>query len=359
MIEVSITPGSRPDQEAKLAELHERLIAAVETLVTGDEWRRALEFSAHFRTRSFNNMLLIQVQHLAAFERGTVPDPVPTYLAGFKQWQTLERRVASGQHGYAILAPRTARFASTEPTDVGSWRRLANGERPRPGEAVQPKLIGVRPAYVWDVSQTYGRPIPERPTPRMLRGEAPPGLHGALAALIRSAGFALSMTADAAALDGANGRTDFVQRTVVFRGDLDDAAQVKTLAHELAHVRLHDTADGLDQPSHRGIGEVEAESVALMIGAAHGMDTTGYTIPYVSGWAATVPGKAPAEVVQATGERVRRAAVDILSLLPTEQVDAGDPPGLERAHAHAAPSAAAKTAPPNRPLERVRSRELA
>ncbi|WP_157009123.1 ImmA/IrrE family metallo-endopeptidase [Agromyces laixinhei] len=354
------TPASRTDQEARLAELHERLAAAVETLVTGDEWRRALEFSAHFRTRSFNNMLLIQVQHLAAFERGMVPDPVPTYLAGFKQWQTLERRVVSGQHGYAILAPRTARFASTQPTDVGSWRRLAIGERPRPGEAVQPKLIGVRPAYVWDVSQTDGRPIPEQPAPRLLLGEAPPGLHDALAALIREAGFALSTATDAAALDGANGRTDFVQRTVVVRSDLDDAAQVKTLAHELAHMRLHDTVDGATRPSHRGIGEVEAESVALMIGAAHGMDTTEYTIPYVSGWATTVPGKTPVEVVQATGERVRRAAVDILSLLPTEQVSAGDPPGLERAHsqAHSAPNAAA-TAPPNRPLDRVGSRGLA
>lgn len=29
---------------------------------------------------------------------------------------------------------------------------------------------------------------------------------------------------------------------------------------------------------HRGIGESETESVALMIGAAHGMDTSDYTI---------------------------------------------------------------------------------
>lgn len=57
---------------------------------------------------------------------------------------------------------------------------------------------------------------------------------------------------------------------------------------------------------HRGIGEVEAESVALMSGAAHGMDTAAYTIPYVFGWAGTVKDRDPAEVVQATGERVRK-----------------------------------------------------
>ena len=61
---------------------------------------------------------------------------------------------------------------------------------------------------------------------------------------------------------------------------------------------------------HRGIAEVEAESVALMVGAAHGLDTDDYTVPYVSSWASSVPGKSPVEVVQSTAERVRGAAVD-------------------------------------------------
>ncbi|MGX5695116.1 ArdC-like ssDNA-binding domain-containing protein [Agromyces soli] len=358
-MDVPTNPESRPDHEAKLVELHEHLTAAVEALVAGDSWKQALEFAARFRTRSFNNMLLIQAQHFAAFERGTVPEPMPTYLAGFKQWQTLGRRVLPGQRGYAILAPRTARFASSDPTDVASWRRLRNGERPRPGEVVRPKMTGVRPAYVWDVSQTDGRPIPVRPVPQLLRGEAPPGLAAALAMLIRAGGFDLTTAMDAMAIGGANGITDFVKRTVVVRGDLDAAAQVKTLAHELAHVHLHDTTENAELPPHRGIGEVEAESVALMIGAAHGMDTTDYTIPYVSGWASTVPDKTPVEVVQATGERVRRAARDILDVLPTKKFNGGDPPGLTRAPARASASSAARTAPRSRTLDRIQSRRLA
>src|SRR5690625_7989587 len=79
----------------------------------------------------------------------------------------------------------------------------------------------------------------------------------------------------------------------------------KTLGHELGHVLLHGP-DQEDARQHRGIGEVEAESVALMIGAAHDMDTSGYTIPYVSTWAARVDGKEPVEIVKATGERVRK-----------------------------------------------------
>ena len=50
----------------------------------------------------------------------------------------------------------------------------------------------------------------------------------------------------------------------------------------------------------------------------------------MSGWAATVPEKSPVEVVQATGERVRKTSAMILDQLPTEQISNGDPPGLNR-----------------------------
>lgn len=111
--------------------------------------------------------------------------------------------------------------------------------------------------------------------------------------------------------------------------DMDDAAQVKTPAHELGHVTLHGP-DNADAAVHRGIAEVEAESVALMVGAAHGLATDDYTFPYVASWASSVPGKTPVEVVQSTAERVRGTAVSILDQLDTPQVGDGNPPGLDR-----------------------------
>ena len=343
----------RAAQEAKLEELHEKLADAVQQLVSGEDWKRALVFAANFRSRSFNNTLLIWAQHQAAFERGLVPEPVPSHVAGYRQWQDLGRQVQKGQPGYQILAPVTGRFASATPADATSWRRLKKLEKPRPGEAVRSKMVGVRPAYVWDATQTSGDPLPAMPAPRLLTGEAPAGLWEGLAEQIEAAGFALGDAPDASSIHGANGVTSYTDRTVFVRADMDAAARVKTLAHELGHVLLHDP-DNADVRLHRGVGEVEAESVALMIGAAHGMDTTGYTIPYVSTWAAQVDGEEPSKVVRATGERVRAMAMKILDQLDTQMTGDGTPPGLERdsprqgskavEHAGASPSTMATAA---------------
>lgn len=333
------------ERDAKLDALHERLASAVDGLVSGEDWSRAIEFAARFRSRSFANTLLIYVQHAEAYDKGRVPAPFPSYVAGFRQWQQLDRQVAKGQSGYMINAPVTARFASASPTDVESWRRLDRAERPRPGEVVRSRMVGVRPAYVWDVSQTHGAPVPERPRPVLLEGQAPEGLWDGLAAQIEAAGFTLSTVPHASMIGGANGLTDYSTRVVAVRADMDGAAMVKTLAHELGHVLMHDPdADG--RAAHRGIGEVEAESVAMMIGAAHGMNTDGYTIPYVSSWAAGVENHGPVEVVRRTGERVRTIAVRILDALENVPVEGGDPHGLTRPAPTVEKSASSRAAAP-------------
>ena len=320
---------TRAAREARLEELHEQLTGAVEQLVTGEDWARALSFAARFRSRSFGNTLLIWAQHQAAFEQGRVAEPFPTYVAGYRQWQGLDRQVVKGQAGYMIYVPVTARFVSMNPSDPLSWRRLAPREKRKAGEVERSKMVGAKPAYVWDVSQTDGAPIPEAPAPTLLEGQAPAGLWDGLAALVEADGYQVLRVPHEGLIDGANGVTDYAAKTVSVRADMSDAAQVKTLAHELAHVLLH----GPDNPEargHRGVGEVEAESVALMVGAAHGMDTSIYTVPYVSGWASSVKDTSPVEVVKATGERVRRTASRILDQLDTLKVGDGNPPGLNR-----------------------------
>ena len=96
--------------------------------------RRGLEASADLRgtvpRTQLQQLDADHGQHFAAYNEGRVPEPTPTYVAGFHQWLSLGRSVAKGQHGYGILAPVTGRFASFTPDDPNSWRRLARNEKP-------------------------------------------------------------------------------------------------------------------------------------------------------------------------------------------------------------------------------------
>ena len=278
-----------PAQTERLRRAHARLTDAVTALTTSEGWRRMLTVAARFHNYSPHNVLLIGVQR-----------PDATHVAGYRTWQSLGRQVRHGERGIAIIAPYTSRADA----------RAADGAHHEPAPELldddgKRVLRGYRVVHVFDVSQTDGEPLPEV-APQLLTGGAPDGLWDALAGEVTAAGFALR--------DGncspANGVTDYLARTVTVRDDLPSAQRVKTLAHELAHVLLHDPAvrpADLD----RGRAEVEAESVAYLVAHAHGLDSNDYTVPYVAGWAGGATG-----VLLATAERVMGAADRILTAAP-------------------------------------------
>lgn len=218
------------DRDAKIEALQSQLTCAVEALVTGEDWRRAMVFAAKFRRYSFGNVLLLAAQAMAAYEAGLLPKPYPEYVAGYRQWQSLGRQVRTGTRGFQVMAPRTARFAVTAD---GTARRLAKGEKTAPGETVSTRMTGVTPATVFPVEFTDGDPLPERPTPKLLEGRAPPGLWDGLAAVIRDHGFTVATVRDAESIGGANGITRWTTRQVLVRADMDPLAMAKTLAHDL------------------------------------------------------------------------------------------------------------------------------
>jgi hypothetical protein len=95
----------REQAAARVAAAQEVLAAEVAALVSGDDWRQFLDFQAKLHDYSANNVMLIFAQHAKAYEEGWVPEPMPTYVAGFNTWRALGRQVERGQHGFAILAP--------------------------------------------------------------------------------------------------------------------------------------------------------------------------------------------------------------------------------------------------------------
>jgi DNA primase len=302
---------------AKLDALHGTLTEQIAALRTGQDWQRWLAVAARFHNYSFNNVLLIAAQR-----------PGATAVAGYEAWKALGRQVDKGERGIQILAPVVRRAASADPAaaaagDSQTSDQTGDAQQEPASSGSARRVAGFRVAHVFDVSQTSGAPLPERPVPRLLAGQAPAGLWDALAEQVHARGFTLQR---GPCLGGfANGLTNYLTRTVTVRADVDDAQAVKTLAHELAHVLLHDptaavaghpTAAGaaVDSAGHcRGRVEVEAESVAYLVTASHGLDSGAYTFPYVAGWAGSVDAVTPETVVRATGQRVLTAAHVILT----------------------------------------------
>jgi hypothetical protein len=320
--------GWSKTRKNKLDQVHERLMMAVEGLLSGEDWVQAVRFAAEFRSRSFTNAILIRDQYAERYRAGTVSAPAPTYVAGYRQWESLGRSVAPGQPGLVVRVPVMCRLASATPDDRASWRPMGRGQSARPGEKVVSRVFGAEPGWVWDISQTHGAPIKERWDQRFPRGVTPPGLWAALVELVRAEGFWWGYD-DRHAIGGGDGQTDFVSHAVTISADLGDRATVMALTHQLAHILMHAPPAGSRHVRLREIDELEADSVAVMVAAAHGMSTDGHTILDVISWSDASDRDTKAEVVQATGARVRAVALRILDQVDTFQIGAGDPPGLD------------------------------
>jgi hypothetical protein len=294
------------DPDARLQALHERLLTAVTELNTAEGWQQMLRTAAALPTYSPHNLLLITSQR-----------PDARAVAGFQTWKQLGRSVRKGEKGIAILAPVVRRTSNERaPADGRELEQTA-------GAAIGPdntatagtarRLTGFRVVHVFDISQTDGPDLPAPPEPVRLDGDAPDGLIDGLSAQVRNQGFQLirhNFDIPHPGFAGANGITDYFARTVLVRPELSQAQTAKTLAHELGHVLLH--APGNRPPElSRQQAEVEAESVAYIVTAAHGLDSSTYTVPYVAGWAGADP-----TLVAQTAERVLRTAKDVLRRTP-------------------------------------------
>jgi hypothetical protein len=274
-------------------QLHEQLADGIANLDDKDAWQRWLGMASKLHRYSFNNVMLTMLQK-----------PDATMIAGYRAWQAMGHQVRRGEKAIKILGPVTRKVELVDRT-TGEPIRDNDG---RPQYVRQ--LVGVRPVSVFDASQV-DPPVEPPPEPTLLRGQAPPGLWDSLAQLVEAEGFQLTR----GDCGGANGLTDYLSREVRVRADVDDAQAVKTLAHELAHVLIRPDSGEPYAGACRGRREVEAESVAYVVAAAHHLDTSQYTFNYVAGWATQA---ATAEhgieaVVAETGARVIATADTILA----------------------------------------------
>mgnify|MGYP000061800257 FL=1 len=197
----SSTVRRTPEERRAQAEaLHEQLTAQVATLAESENWKAWLRFAGLVRRRSFSNQMLILAQG-------------GTYCLGYRQWEGLGRHVVKGAKSIKIFGYSTKRIVEVDET---------TGEESTSSRVIYPVLS------VFDVSDTEGEPLPEKPAV-YLEGDDVAGLFDKLAEYITGQGWDVAL--EDITQDGLNGYTDGTTRQIRVDSKMAPAMPVKTLPH--------------------------------------------------------------------------------------------------------------------------------
>jgi hypothetical protein len=226
----------------------ERSVAAIQDSNT---FRAYLAAQARFHTYSFGNVLLILAQR-----------PDATRVAGYRTWQSLDRHVKKGEKAIRIIAP-----ASYKPKETDQ----------QTGEELERQVTFFRSASVFDYGQTEGKPLPEVPVP-VLDSDAGAELYTSLEAVARTEG--LTVVRGHERLGTREQMQGFYEpdNRLIALKEGSQLQMTKTLGHELGHHFAKHTESG---PA----SETEAEGIAYVVLAHHGLDSGERSFPYVATWA--------------------------------------------------------------------------
>jgi antirestriction protein ArdC len=94
---------------------------------------------------------------------------------------------------------------------------------------------------------------------------------------------------------------------------LEPAARFQTLAHELAHERLHSSRAGFEERPSKAIRELEAEAIAYVVCMASGVECRDASCDYIQMYDGNET------LLAASLERIRATAIEILDLMDSER----------------------------------------
>ncbi|MFJ4170278.1 ArdC-like ssDNA-binding domain-containing protein [Paenarthrobacter sp. NPDC089714] len=323
-------PSVRMSPEERIASLTEGLHSALEQAIESPaRWQVLLDASATLWRYSGGNVALLMAQMA---QRGAEE---PTLVAGYKEWARHGRTVLRGEHALWVIAPRTASMQELKMAD--GQRKLLPVAQAVPVDAVslgkKNVITGWRGQAVFDVTQTEGTPILV-PRGAVETGENLDELWQSLCDVAKGRSFRVEVSG--VQYGYTSGYTDFDARRIQVGLWMSSEERVAVLAHELGHVLLHGPDDSVGRlygssANHRGLAEVEAESVAYTVLRAHGIDRGPQSATYLAGWADAVirtekelqEGRAPTsrvDIAKSVLGRVTAATKGILAF--------SDPPGF-------------------------------
>lgn len=248
----------------------------IKLIRNSEDYKRWLNFYDGFHQYSFNNTMLIYMQN-----------PSASLCAGFNTWKNKKRYVKAGEKGLKILAPITETVLREVPVlDDGKPILDENGKEQT--KKVKEKVFANK-FYVtstFDVSQTEGEPIPELSysgTSEKVEN------YGALKKVLEEiAPFPVEYTDELQ--EGCDGRCSYTAEQIYVRNDMEEAKTVEVLIHEIGHAYMHDKTrfeeakEHLKVISDRDSREIQAESLSYIVTHKLGLDTSGFSFPYIAAW---------------------------------------------------------------------------
>ncbi len=252
----------------KLDELHHRLTAQVESLISGEDWKAMLTVASRFHRYSARNAMLIQAQR-----------PEATLVAGMRRWNELGYTIRKGEKALWVLAPMAKKAVD-----------------PETGEVVE-DLVGFRPVPVFDASQLDGLEEKPLPSPRPVLPDDAEALYLQVKSRVQATGIRVLEDILPEGIDGVSRGG-----TILVKGRLGSRDRVLVLLHELAHELQH--KGGAREGTTPQQRELEAEAAAFVVAAALGLDHPGAR-DYLGGWKVTTEQlRASLSVIQGLVRRV-------------------------------------------------------
>lgn len=251
LAEYSLAVQPAVEAERKIDSVLKELRSGVEGIQESFQFRLFLTTMSKFHDYSIGNLILIAMQR-----------PDATRVAGFVAWKDLDRWVRKGEKGIAILAPMLPRKKKEEEEE----------------EEVEVRPTYFKVVYVFDISQTEGKPLPEFEVP-VLTGEANEELFAKVLAVAQARGLVVSFESRPSLSPEIKGQY-LAPNQIWVRPEESRAQQLKSLLHEEAHY----FSEGVFRIPRRD-AETIAESAAYVVGAHYGFDSGVRSFPYVALWA--------------------------------------------------------------------------
>ncbi|MGB2862935.1 MAG: ArdC family protein [Sedimentisphaerales bacterium] len=207
-----------------------------------------LKAMGRFHNYSLGDAILISFQKSDA-----------TKVAGFRTWQKLGRHVKRNEKGIAIMAP-IVRHKKAKQVDEKE-------ENEQKGDEI---AVAFKTAYVFDISQTDGKQLPE-----FARVDGDPGVYTErLKEYVASRGVKLEYRDTIGSAEGVS-----AGGLILLKRGLTAAEELSVLAHEAAHEILHKNRDNM--PKDKKVRETEAEAVAFVVCHGIGLDTNSASSDYI------------------------------------------------------------------------------